>query len=300
MSSYRLRSAARNDGPAVAELVAALDVAILGRTDYSLAELEEEWRLLDVEHDAWVVTDEQDRAVGYGTVELRPDVARTDGYVHPDAWGRGVGGLLLRGLEAEVRRRGADRVRNATLVLDERAQELLRGCGYAEVRRFWQMRIELAEAPGPAQWPAGVSATSFDVEDAAVFHAALDAAFADHWSHEPEPFEAFSLAFLENEAFDPSLCTVVRAGDEIVAGTVCLPERMGVGWVSRLFTARDWRGRGIGAALLADAFGRFWSIGRRSVGLGVDAQSDTGAQRLYERAGMHVHFGAVIFERALA
>ena len=260
MSSFRLRRATRSDGPAVAELVAALDLAILGRTDYSLAELEEEWRLLDVEHDAWVVTDEQGRAVGYGTVELRPDAARTDGYVHPDAWGQGVGGLLVGELEAEVRRRGADRVRNATLVLDERAQELLRGCGYAEVRRFWQMRIDLTEAPGPARWPAGVAVASLDVADAAAFHAALDAAFA---------------------------------------GTVCLPERMGAGWVSRLFTAREWRGRGIGAALLADAFGRFWSIGRRRVGLGVDAQSDTGAQRLYERAGMHVHFGAVIFERAL-
>ena len=79
-----------------------------------------------------------------------------------------------------------------------------------------------------------------------------------------------------------------------------MPERLGVGWVSRLFTVRDWRGRGIGAALLADAFGRFWRSGRRSVGLGVDAQNDTGAQRLYERAGMRVQRAAVVFERSLA
>jgi len=31
----------------------------------------------------------------------------------------------------------------------------------------------------------------------------------------------------------------------------------------------------------------------------VDAQSDTGAQRLYERVGMHVHWGAVVFEKAV-
>ena len=35
------------------------------------------------------------------------------------------------------------------------------------------------------------------------------------------------------------------------------------------------------------------------MGLGVDAQSDTGAQRLYERVGMRVHWSAVLFEKVL-
>jgi mycothiol synthase len=162
------------------------------------------------------------------------------------------------------------------------------------------MRIDLTEAPLPARWPSEVSAMTFDVADARAFHAVLDAAFVDHWNHTPEPFEEFSRQYLEHDGFDPELCTVVRADGEIVAGTVCMPERLGVGWVSRLFTVPGWRGRGIGAALLTDAFGRFWRSGRQSVGLGVDAQNDTGAQRLYERAGMHVQVAAVVFERTLA
>jgi hypothetical protein len=36
------------------------------------------------------------------------------------------------------------------------------------------------------------------------------------------------------------------------------------------------------------------------VGLGVDGQSTTGAHRLYERLGMQVHWGAVVFEKDLA
>jgi len=35
------------------------------------------------------------------------------------------------------------------------------------------------------------------------------------------------------------------------------------------------------------------------VGLGVDAQNETGATRLYERAGMTVHWSATAFEKAL-
>jgi mycothiol synthase len=39
--------------------------------------------------------------------------------------------------------------------------------------------------------------------------------------------------------------------------------------------------------------------GVRSVGLGVDAQNPTGATRLYERAGMHVVFEAIVYEKEL-
>jgi ribosomal protein S18 acetylase RimI-like enzyme len=55
----------------------------------------------------------------------------------------------------------------------------------------------------------------------------------------------------------------------------------------------------VGAALLADAFWRFWERGERNVGLGVDATNDTGAFRLYERAGMTPALGWVVYEKAL-
>ena len=59
-------------------------------------------------------------------------------------------------------------------------------------------------------------------------------------------------------------------------------------------------GAGLGEALLYELFGAFWRGGKRVIGLGVDATSDTGADRLYRRVGMHVHWGAVVFEKALA
>jgi mycothiol synthase len=49
-----------------------------------------------------------------------------------------------------------------------------------------------------------------------------------------------------------------------------------------------WRGRGLGLALLRHAFGEFYRRGVREVGLSVDAESTTGAPRLYRRAGMRV------------
>lgn len=109
--------------------------------------------------------------------------------------------------------------------------------------------------------------------------------------------DAPAIAELERDGYAPELWPVVRDGDEIVAATVCLAERLGAGWVARVFTRRPWRGRGIGEALVRQAFSDFWARGRPIVGLGVAAQSTTGANRLYERRGMHVHWGAVVFEK---
>ena len=53
-------------------------------------------------------------------------------------------------------------------------------------------------------------------------------------------------------------------------------------------------------ALLQNAFRQFHGRGERKVGLGVDAESPTGATKLYERAGMKVVERSVVFRKDLA
>lgn len=47
---------------------------------------------------------------------------------------------------------------------------------------------------------------------------------------------------------------------------------------------------------LLHSFGEFYKRGVMTVGLGVDAESLTGATRLYERAGMWVHHTTKVYE----
>jgi mycothiol synthase len=156
------------------------------------------------------------------------------------------------------------------------------------------------EPPAPPRWPAGRRGDAFDPDrDARAFHAAQQEAFSDHWEHLPRDFAAWRRWHLDSPGSDGALWCVVRDGGEIAAGTICQAGRYGGGWVSILFTRRKWRGRGVGAALLQDAFGRFWDRGERSVGLTADAQSATGAFRLYERAGMRPVLGWVMYEKQL-
>lgn len=298
MSSFRLRHAEPADAPEAAALVIAVETALAGASSFSLDDLVEEWRELDLARMAWVVADGE-RIVGYGWLEDRGELWRADAYVHPGDVGRGAGTLLAVTLEEAAAERGARRVQNGVLEADESAHALLRALGYRDVRRFREMRVELSAASVPA-WPEGIRVDAFDFErDAHAFHAAHQEAFADHWEFKERPFDEWRASHMDGPKFDPSLWCVAWEGDEIAAGTICIADQYGGGWVSALFTRRPWRRRGLGAALLADAFARFHARGEQSVGLGVDAESDTGAFRLYERAGMQPAWAWVLFEKAL-
>ena len=287
------------DAAAVLEVVAALESSLYGESAFSQADLEDEWLDLDLEQDTRVVRD-GDRIVGYGLVRERGELWRVEGYVHPDAHGRGIGKLIATGLEDNAIRCGARRVQNAVLEADSAAGGLLVSLGYRAVRVFRELRIELDAPPLAPEWPDGLRVVPFDPErDALEFHAAHQEAFADAWDQTPRDFESWSNTNLGSEHFDPGLWCLVRAGDEIAAGTICRGDTYGGGWVDTLFTRRPWRRRGVGAALLRDSFGRFWERGERIVGLSVDAASDTGAFRLYERAGMAPMLGWVVYEKEL-
>jgi GNAT superfamily N-acetyltransferase len=298
MSSLRRRPVEDADTADIVRIVRALDERFIGRSDYAAAELDEKWRTLDPATSAWLVVDGDD-AVAFGTVDDRPDPPRTDGYVDPEHFGRGVGAFLVGELEGEVAARGARALHTAVLAADEPAQRLLESRGYREIRRFLIMRLTLDAEPPVPSWPDGVSVRAFTDADGPAFHSAYEDAFADHWNHRRRDFDAWRVDHLDRPDAATDLWAVVRAGDDIVAGTTLVREREGAAWVSRLFTARPWRRRGIGEALLHDAFGKFWREGRREVALGVDASSSTGAHRLYERVGMHVDWASIVYEKEL-
>jgi mycothiol synthase len=299
MERALITPAVASDAAAVTEVVYALESSLYWKTAFSQADLEAEWAELDVERDTLVVRD-GDRVVGYAAVRERGELWRVEGYVHPDQLGKGFGGLIATTLEEDAARGGGRRIHNAVIEADAAAGRLLEALGYTDVRVFRELRVGLEAAPAPAEWPDGLRVVPFEPDrDARDFHAAHQEAFSDHWSYTPRDFETWSRVHLRSERFDPSLWGVVRAGDEIAAGTISTGDTYGGGWVHTLFTRRPWRRQGVGAALLRDVFGRFWERGERSVGLGVDAASETGAFRLYERAGMEPVLGWVVYEKQL-
>ncbi len=253
----------------------------------------------DLTSDTWLF-EEDGRLVAAGWVEKHHDTGIAIGIVHRERRGRGLGSELVDRSEERLRALGVGRVHAVTLAPDAAAGPLLTGRGYREVRRFWEMTIELGNDPPPEPLlPEGFRIESFSSELARAFHGALEEAFAEHWEYQPEPFEEWWERQVARPDHDPSLWFVVRTGEDVAAATRNDPERSGGGWIGALGVRADWRGRGLAKALLLRSFREFHERGQRRVGLGVDSENATGATKLYESVGMVVDSEQVVWEKVL-
>jgi mycothiol synthase len=161
------------------------------------------------------------------------------------------------------------------------------------------MAIELEAATVVPLLPEGFTLERFRTEDAREYYAALDASFQDHWEHHSVGFDRWWDDHQRAHDFDPTLWFLVRNGDEVVATIRNDPNRNGGGYVGALGVVGPWRGKGLGRALMLRTFAEFYSRGIPRVTLGVDAQSATGATKLYESVGMITESSGVVYERAL-
>jgi mycothiol synthase len=292
---YTLRQARREDAAAVAEVIAAADEADGCPRDTELGDVEQFWRELDPTTAALVAVGPDGVLAGYVDVLTVADRTHVDGYVHPSARGRGIGVGLLRA--GEQMADGAPILRTTIVGGATDCERLVAQEGYERIRSFFRMRIDLAERPRRADWPDGFELRRYRPgRDDRAMHELLQDAFRDHWEHEPRPLEEFVRNFARSDQLVPDASFMLFEADEAVGGVLSM-RRFGTGWIQSLGVRPPWRKRGIGLALLRQAFGALYDRGERSIGLGVDAESPTGATRLYERAGMHVEVRYDTYEK---
>jgi ribosomal protein S18 acetylase RimI-like enzyme len=265
-----------SDVPAAFAVSEAVAVALHGQADTTVEHLRVAW---DYGH-AWVALDAADRVVGYATLE--------DGYVevwpHPAA-GAEVADALL---DAVSRRGGA----LETIVPAAAAAlvALYRGRGWVQTREVLRMEIEVSDRPQAAVWPPAVRVRTYHDDDARDVHALLEAAFQGN-AEEVPPFARWHPWMTQDPGFDAGVWFLAEAGAELAGACLCWSE----GWIKDLAVRPAWRGRGLGEALLRQAFAEFHRRGLATVGLKVDADNPTGAVRLYERVGMSLDRTYVMF-----
>jgi mycothiol synthase len=257
------------------------------------------WGRLDFDRYSWLF--EADGVVlGAGWYMLWGEIGHGVGGVAQGAKGRGIGAALAGHYEESARASGAVSLRTFLLPEDAAAVALFVSRGFREVRRFYEMAIELDGPPPEPVLSDGLRLEPFREDDARVFHDAVGDAFSENWDFVGMPFdEWWELRRGQNEDEQGPLWFVVRDGDEIAAA-VRNEVRAAGGFVGLLGVRRAWRGRGLGRALLQRSFGEFWRRGLRRVTLGVDSENPTGATRLYESVGMAVESTNVTYEKAIA
>lgn len=273
-------------------------------------ELKLEWQKegFILERDAFLVETSDGRIVGYEEFNNTHEhySLNTDGYVHPNFRGRGIGTTLLRVIETRAREEIKLAEPDLRVFLrstidnrDQASNDLHKTEGYSAKRYHWRMEIKLDSAPAQVTWPEGIELRPFvrEQHENAVWQAQNES-FRDHWGSHDVSLEEWQHHRFGREDFDPTLWAIAWDGEEI-AGFSLNRFRMGIGWIGTLGVRRPWRKKGLGLALLQHSFGEFYKRGKDTIGLGVDASNPTGATRLYQKAGMYIASEFLTYEKEL-
>jgi mycothiol synthase len=213
--------------------------------------------------------------------------------VHPDACGRGIGSCLVE----EVERRATDVIRQEVMTSNRDAIELLERAGYTLDQRYWRMVRDLDGSETP-DLPAGVELRPLRLgpDDRGVYELVAEA-MGEVPGNTERSFEEWSGRIL-GSALAPKLSLVAEAEDRLVGVALCERWEDGDGYIDYLAVVGDWRGRGLGRAMLQAAMAGFAQAGLKRGVLWVNGRNES-ATRLYRNAGMEVAFSADRYAKQL-
>ena len=307
-SGYTSRPATLDDTDALAELINQHAIRLTGEAYLPAEHLRRYLSMpgLDLEISSQLVFSPSNALAGFALVmDIQSPYVKIPawGFVSESERGQGIGSafhawIVPRAQQAIAKAPEGTRVTVEQSVFgkDESAQRFLSQHGYQQTRHFWKMTVELEGSLSTPIWPEGIVVQTVDLrEDLERPLRALNEAFRDHYGHVDGDFEERlerQRHNLENDPdYSPELSFLAMDGDRIAGVCMCSPQSgmdTSVGYVSSLGVLPPWRKCGLGLALLHHAFGVFKQKSKVGAALHVDAQSLTGATRLYEKAGMHV------------
>jgi acetyltransferase (GNAT) family protein len=248
--------------------------------------------------------------VGYGIVHPHDrEYARIDlnAWVDPVGGGRPAATGLLAALVLRADRlagrapAGTPVVLRGRIEVPEGGESLLEEHGLAATGGAFRVTIAFIDPPPEPAWPEGLVLSPFrpGVDERAVYDVFAES-FADNPGFETEPFEEW-VETIRDPGFDPNLCLVVRAGEEVAAFSLSKLQRAdpAVGWILSLGVGHRWRRRGLGLTLTRQTFLELYRRGARQVSGAVDFGLESTSLQMDFRLGMHIAERVVTFERSL-
>lgn len=285
-------------------MLAAYEVAHQGVASTGLDALLADWASVDLADDSVIVRGPTGALVALcDVVPSRRELLMTYAYVMPgEVEADAVTAYLAWAAEERARalaQGGRVVVRNYLPAEDEALAARLAERGYRQVRTIYRLAIDLAAPPPAPAWPVGVSVRAYaGAADEPAAYEAFELGSTGMWGRPGNTFEQWSAHV---GAQQPGAMRLAVAAGQIVGASIVwvAPGGEGSGVVESLRVVPDWRRRGLGAALLADALAAGYAAGMRRMSLTVDASSTTGAPELYARAGMRMTQSYLVLEREL-
>lgn len=175
---------------------------------------------------------------------------------------------------------------------DSRLREALTTAGYALQRSFFEMHIDLPAADTAHHSDVSIRRADLgdgDTDDTRLVHHLVTETFRDHYDFIERPFEDWVARHRDNPHTDYSSWWIAEVDGQPAGVRIdnsAYVDSHNAAYIANLGTLRSARGRGVAKSLLAHSFDGARRQGRAAVKLHVDAESPTGATRLYEAVGM--------------
>ncbi|PZG02837.1 GNAT family N-acetyltransferase [Micromonospora deserti] len=209
-------------------------------------------------------------SVGAGRVP-----ATGTGLVHPDWRGRGLGSRLLSW--------AGEQAGDADLLMTTESwslggEKLFTARGFARIFLEWVLRHDLDALPDAAQ-PDGIRTAPVTWAAGPELFATYRASFADRPGFVEPAAEEWLAELRDDDGYRPELSLIARATDGVPVGFLNVIDN----WVDQVGVVPDWRGRRVGAYLVATALRSLSADGAREAWLCVN--DDNPAAGLYRRLG---------------
>lgn len=309
MEGLTWRELRQSDAAAILDVELAAEAAEPSEESTDLVEIQEHLRDPGLRlSDGSAAVHDGTRLVAYGYLTVNDPLESWAALLHtavlPEFRHRGIGRQLfdqLRGsaraihaaehpeLPAEVRV-WLSQGRDSAAAFAQRA-------GFTPRRYFIDMQVDLSTATLPEPAPlAGMEIRPWTPADDEGVRLAYNASFADHWGSTPAGPERWRNLFAQSSSFRAEFSRLAVLDGEVVgfvmsdefdSETAARGHR--TGYVDRVGTLRSVRGRGVASTLMVHALLAMRESGCAYSELAVDAESPTGAGRLYERLGYQVY-----------
>ncbi|GAB3300470.1 GNAT family N-acetyltransferase [Epidermidibacterium keratini] len=288
------------DAPEMLELARRVETETTGETSYTLEEISAPLTSESGRRDTSVVVLRRD-GVLVGFVDITHDnteryyIGVTIDHALPRSVYDAVAAESIAWCErsALADSDGPVRLKEYAAETDEPLRTALAAAGFAEARGFYEMHIDLDGAQLPSRSPGvvvrRVDTSDLGGDDVRLAHHLVTETFRDHYDFIERPFEKWVERHRDNAGSDFNSWWIAEVDGEPVGVRIDNSRYLdshNAAYVANLGTLRSARGRGVASTLLAHAFEHATSQGRDAVKLHVDAESPTGATRLYESVGM--------------
>ncbi len=293
VNDYEIRRPVVADAVTVHELVAEHDIEVTGRPDWTLDDIADTLKELDLDHDSWLVRSDG-RLLGWGYARRNGASENVD--IDVQAREPGAAALLwdlALGRAADLAREaGHDHaVVDISLYEQDKAmREAAERRGFAPATSFHRMRADHSGVRPVFLPGVGVEAGAPGCEAVLrTAHRVHQEGFAEHFGFVPKTFEEWTAEMESSSANDWGQLLLARVHGEPAAmllGTDHFVSDENCGYVRTLAVRPGFRGYGLGKLLLSRAFAADERRGRVGTILHVDSNNVTPALGLYESVGM--------------